>query len=492
MAKVLVPLLLILFSVAASGVPVSGPSVGVYGGAVGAASDSFTTWNAPAGTDPVADSATDTINLTAGANMTITGDATTDTITLAVTGLLASTDINTSAKLLAIVADATGTGLAVFGTSPTITTPIFSGAMDLAGGAVNDDDCTGQQGEWWWDSTDSAIEWCPGNSGVPVSITQTAAGTQQLTLACDETAATGECYTDHEHNTNAPGNPASGSTREYYDANGDKVFRTSAGATVGLHEYLDQDEDGVPEVDADGTTVSIDYDDDGVAEFTFSATGLALEDLDATGNNLATVFDHDTDVTPDPTCANKGVAGKLTLLDVDESAADSWMACDGTSELGPVSLKRWNYVSANSAVAEDAECLAAFNRSDDAEVCTAANLILGHGIPVTGAFVHRIFCAVGGLTGTTDAGDQTVFHFISANADANDGSLALNSTCAATVDLDPLAGVHDIAFSTGGDCGGEVLDQTGDTMLGVRVEWTDANSSITTVDLQCGVEYWMP
>ena len=44
------------------------------------ASNSFETWNAPAGTDPVADSATDTVNFTAGGGLTITGTSSTDTI----------------------------------------------------------------------------------------------------------------------------------------------------------------------------------------------------------------------------------------------------------------------------------------------------------------------------------------------------------------------------------------------------------------------------
>lgn len=44
------------------------------------ASNSFETVNTPSGTDPVADSATDTLNLTAGTGITITGTAGTDTV----------------------------------------------------------------------------------------------------------------------------------------------------------------------------------------------------------------------------------------------------------------------------------------------------------------------------------------------------------------------------------------------------------------------------
>ncbi len=66
----------------------------------GGGANSFETINAPAGTDPVADSATDTLNLTVtGANLTITGTAGTDTLdfdiseaTLAGAGLTANGD----------------------------------------------------------------------------------------------------------------------------------------------------------------------------------------------------------------------------------------------------------------------------------------------------------------------------------------------------------------------------------------------------------------
>lgn len=51
----------------------------------------FETFNAPAGTDPIADSATDIINLTAAGICTITGDATTDTLAWSCTEVDGST-----------------------------------------------------------------------------------------------------------------------------------------------------------------------------------------------------------------------------------------------------------------------------------------------------------------------------------------------------------------------------------------------------------------
>lgn len=50
----------------------------------GGGGNSFTTMDAPAGTDPAADSATDTLALAATAPLTITGNSTTDTLTFAV------------------------------------------------------------------------------------------------------------------------------------------------------------------------------------------------------------------------------------------------------------------------------------------------------------------------------------------------------------------------------------------------------------------------
>lgn len=44
---------------------------------------------------------------------------------------------------------------------------LFSGKVDYDAGAVNDDDCTGEQGLMWYDDTDSAFEFCNANSGTP-------------------------------------------------------------------------------------------------------------------------------------------------------------------------------------------------------------------------------------------------------------------------------------------------------------------------------------
>lgn len=81
----------------------------------GSAGDSFKTIDLPSGTDPVADSSTDTLAVTCTAPLTCTGNSGTDTWALAWSATpLVSTDIDTSAELRGILTDETGTGAAVF------------------------------------------------------------------------------------------------------------------------------------------------------------------------------------------------------------------------------------------------------------------------------------------------------------------------------------------------------------------------------------------
>ena len=93
-----------------------------------------------------------------------------------------------SAGLLSALSDETGTGVAVFGTTPTIATPVITGKVDRNNVAVNDDDCTGEQGAWWYDTTDSAFEFCNDNSGTPVVLGGGSGGYTNLTEFVEQTA----------------------------------------------------------------------------------------------------------------------------------------------------------------------------------------------------------------------------------------------------------------------------------------------------------------
>lgn len=79
-------------------------------------------------------------------------------------------DFDTSSELAGILGDETGSGAAVFGTSPTIATPVLTGKIDRNNVSVDDDDCTGEQGLYWYDTTDSQFEFCNANSGTPTTL----------------------------------------------------------------------------------------------------------------------------------------------------------------------------------------------------------------------------------------------------------------------------------------------------------------------------------
>lgn len=110
----------------------------------GVATTSFATIACPAGSNPAADSASDTLNLVAGAGITITGDTITDTVTIASTAAnLAFTTIactsgtnpsaDTATDTLTLTA---GSGITITGDSSTDTVTIA--ATGGGGGAVDD------------------------------------------------------------------------------------------------------------------------------------------------------------------------------------------------------------------------------------------------------------------------------------------------------------------------------------------------------------------
>ena len=71
-------------------IPSGGAGVGTSLVGGGSSSNSFTTISTPSGTSPVADSTTDTLTLTAGTGISITGDATADSIAIATNGASAN------------------------------------------------------------------------------------------------------------------------------------------------------------------------------------------------------------------------------------------------------------------------------------------------------------------------------------------------------------------------------------------------------------------
>jgi len=72
------------------------------------------------------------------------------------------------------------------------TNPTLYGKLLGNGSAVNDDDCTGEQGKMWYDTTDSTFEFCNANSGAPDSLAASAGDVTAVGPGC----ATGACFND--------------------------------------------------------------------------------------------------------------------------------------------------------------------------------------------------------------------------------------------------------------------------------------------------------
>lgn len=103
--------------------------------------------------------------------------------------VLLETEIDASSELLALMDDETGTGALVFGTSPTIATPVVTGKVDRNNVSVDDDDCTGDQGNWWYDTGDAQFEFCNANGGTPVTLPTTSMAFSGLTGGTNTSAA---------------------------------------------------------------------------------------------------------------------------------------------------------------------------------------------------------------------------------------------------------------------------------------------------------------
>ncbi|MGI9298592.1 MAG: hypothetical protein ACR2QC_11955 [Gammaproteobacteria bacterium] len=73
-------------------------------------------------------------------------------------------------------------------TNKTLTSPIISGQVTRNTILVDDDSCVGDQGLWWYDTTDNQFEFCNVNSGAPSAI---AATSGDITDVFD--CATGDC-----------------------------------------------------------------------------------------------------------------------------------------------------------------------------------------------------------------------------------------------------------------------------------------------------------
>ena len=91
--------------------------------------------------------------------------------------------------------------------------------------------------------------------------------------------------------------------------------------------------DSVFIVQADDETQAFAVEANGNADFggAVTATSFNADDRTIEPGNFISTNDNDTAFTNDPTCANSGTAGQMIIIDVDETAADNWQICNGTT-----------------------------------------------------------------------------------------------------------------------------------------------------------------
>lgn len=170
---------------------------------------------------------------------------------------------------------------------------------DFNNSAVDDDDCTGEQGKAWYDTTDSAFEFCNANTGAPATVAATSGDITKVGTDC----TSGDCFVTGGTGTKLE---SDSNFQVEVDANNDgsSQFQILDGASASVFEVSEAGD--------------------------VTATSFTADDRTSEPGNRIQINDNDTAFTNDPTCANSGSAGVLTLIDVDESSADSYAACQGT------------------------------------------------------------------------------------------------------------------------------------------------------------------
>jgi len=173
----------------------AGVSTNLVGGGGGSASNSFATISTPSGTSPVADSSTDTLTLTAGTGITITGDSSADSVAIATNGatangastlVLRDSSGNFAANQATLVSQKFGLGAG----APTFNS--YSGGVrtiyyDNIGAASAGYTVGINSGEFWHTTSDTtgSFKWYGG-----VTLAATLTGTGAFTAVGDIAAAT--------------------------------------------------------------------------------------------------------------------------------------------------------------------------------------------------------------------------------------------------------------------------------------------------------------
>ena len=193
---------------------------------------------------------TQTSNTTLSAEQALSGLSSGIMRVATTTGVI--TSLTDSSGIAVNISDETGSGALTFGTSPTLATPIETGKIDRNNVAVDDDDCTGEQGLYWYDTTDSKFEFCDANSGVPGNLSGVPGGSDtqvQFNNAGVFGGATGITYIT-----------GTGLTTFTQQATGTRavIFKGKASTTVPIIDVQNSDGTSVFAVEARSATVCTD------------------------------------------------------------------------------------------------------------------------------------------------------------------------------------------------------------------------------------------
>jgi hypothetical protein len=262
------------------------------------------------------------------------------------------------------------------------------GEVEHVVGVVNDDDCTGQQSSWWWDSTDNAFEFCNANSGVPETITGAASfGTIGNAVA----ASAGDSMTVSDS-----------TTIDFTTTNGSPDDLTAAFDATGV--------DGAPYVWGNNSTSSWSFDTGGANDVT-----IAFADDSIVFTNIAD-FDLEANVIDDDE-----VVDTLTL-DLEASTLTN-LAPSGDEMLMGLSSGSGTYLAmptTGTNGCDGADEALQYNTTDNAWSCLTGlgtggtiNSLVGDddANPTTGAAVSIDGDANGIDTDSTGAGDTVNITF---------------------------------------------------------------------------------
>lgn len=122
--------------------------------------------------------------------VTLTSETTGDYVaSVATTAPLSGGAAGSEGATLTLSITANGIGTAQIDETADYSYATLSGKQDRNNSAVDDDDCTGEQGLWWYDTTDSRYEFCNANTGVPETLGAAGSGDVTDVWSC----ASGDC-----------------------------------------------------------------------------------------------------------------------------------------------------------------------------------------------------------------------------------------------------------------------------------------------------------